>query len=180
MASAVMTWFRANLPTREAIAANKWMRPIARHILRPELWRFHRRSVPRGVALGLFIAPVVPVAHTLVAAALAVPTRANVVVAASVTWLINPITMPPFYIAAYYTGFQILHLGALPVSGQIVPVATHASFHLSRWLAETSGPLALGTLVLASVIALAGYVFAAFGWSFWIARKWRSRARNRN
>ena len=40
---------------REELAENRWMRPFAGRILRSELWRFTRRSVPRGVAIGLFV-----------------------------------------------------------------------------------------------------------------------------
>ena len=41
-----------------------------------------RRSVPRGVAVGLFVAVIIPVMHTFIAALLAIPARANVAVAA--------------------------------------------------------------------------------------------------
>ena len=43
-------WLRRHMPTREQMARNKYLRPIAHRFLTPELWRFTRRSVPRGVA----------------------------------------------------------------------------------------------------------------------------------
>ena len=54
----------------------------------PELWRFTRRSVPRGVALGLFSAFIIPVGQIFLAAFLAWPARANVPLAAAVTFVI--------------------------------------------------------------------------------------------
>ncbi|PIW54288.1 MAG: DUF2062 domain-containing protein, partial [Sphingomonadales bacterium CG12_big_fil_rev_8_21_14_0_65_65_10] len=39
------------MPSREEMAENRWLAPIAHRFLSPELWRFTRRSVPRGVAL---------------------------------------------------------------------------------------------------------------------------------
>ena len=52
------TWLadtlRKYMPKREEMARNKYLAPIAHRFLSPELWRFTRRSVPRGVALGLF------------------------------------------------------------------------------------------------------------------------------
>ena len=52
------TWLadliRKHTPTREGMAQNKYLAPIAHRFLSPELWRFTRRSVPRGVALGIF------------------------------------------------------------------------------------------------------------------------------
>ena len=57
-----------DLPTREEMAGNRWLAPIAHRFLSPELWRFTRRSVPRGVALGLFSGFIVPVGQIFLAA----------------------------------------------------------------------------------------------------------------
>jgi uncharacterized protein len=175
MLSGFAAWFKAHLPTRDTIAANKWTRPFAKHLLRPDLWRFNRRSVPRAVAVGLFIAPVIPIAHTFVAALFAVPARANIVVAAAVTWLINPFTMAPFYYAAYKIGYFLLNMD----SGNAAPKVTHdvaqqATSWLS-WLYAKSGPVALGTFVMAVVIAMVGYLVTSIGWTWWTGRKWRAR-----
>lgn len=170
---------RQALPTRESIAANRWTRPFAHHLLRPDLWHLNRRSVPRAVAVGLLIAPIIPVAHTLVAALAAVPTRANLVIAAAVTWLINPFTIPPFYYAAYLVGSALLHLDAMAPMPQAAHHATGQATHWAAWLLAKSGPLALGTLVMAIVIASIGYLVAAFGWRWAIGRKWRARSARR-
>ena len=39
----------------------------------PSLWRMTRRSVPRGVAVGLFVAVIIPFMHTVIAALLGDP-----------------------------------------------------------------------------------------------------------
>ena len=76
------TWamdiIRKNTPTREEMAENKYLAPIAHRFLSPELWRFTRRSVPRGVALGLFAAFIFPLGQILISTFLALPARANV------------------------------------------------------------------------------------------------------
>jgi uncharacterized protein (DUF2062 family) len=172
--------FKCKLPTREWIASSRWTRPFAPHLLRPDLWRLNRRSVPRAVAIGLLIAPIVPVAHTIVAALAAVPTRANLVIAAAVTWLINPFTIPPFYYAAYLVGAAILRLDAMSPIPQVTHRATGQATHWAEWLLAKSGPLALGTLVMSVVIASVGYLVASFVWRWNIGRKWRARATNRN
>ncbi len=87
------SWWHRFVPTREQIEKNRWVRPFAHNVLRPELWRFTRRSVPRGVALGLFIGTIIPIAHFLVAAALAMFVRANVPVALAATFIGNPLTV---------------------------------------------------------------------------------------
>jgi uncharacterized protein len=172
MANRLTAWFQAHLPTREKIAGNRWLKPVAHLLVRPDLWHLNRRSVPRAVAVGLFIAPIMPVAHTPIAALLAVPARANIVITAAVTWLINPFTMPPFYYEAYQIGRFLLKIDELTP----VPV-THQAQSWLAWLLAKSGPTALGTLVLAVVIAAIGYLIASLLWRIRVGRKWRARHR---
>lgn len=172
--------FKNKLPTRDWVARNRWTRPFSRHLLRPDLWRLNRRSVPRAVAVGLLVAPIIPVAHTMVAALAAVPTRANLVIAAAVTWLINPFTIPPFYYAAYLVGAAMLRLDAMSPVPQVTHRATGQATQWAEWLVAKSGPLALGTLVMSVVIASVGYLVASFAWRWNIGRKWRARSANRN
>jgi uncharacterized protein len=175
----VVAWFKTHLPTRESIESNRWTRPFAASLLKPDLWRFNRRSVPRAVAVGLLIAPVVPFAHTLIAALAAVRVRANVVIAAGITWLMNPFTMPPFYYSAYKIGSAMLALDSMsPVPG-VTHAATGHAMRWAQWLFAKTGPLALGTFVMAVVWSSIGYLIASFFWRWKIGRKWRAR-RNRN
>ena len=171
--------FKSKLPTREWIATSRWTRPFARHLLRPDLWRFNRRSVPRAVAVGLLIAPVVPVAHTLLAALAAVPTRANIVIAAAVTWLINPFTFFPFYYAASNVGHAILQVDRMSPMPQVTHQATMQATSWLPWLFDKTGEVALGTLVMAVVIASVGYLVSSLVWRWNIGRKWRARSANR-
>src|SRR3954453_10429363 len=111
-------WLNRHLPTREPIGRNRLLRPFASHLRHPSLWRLNRRSVPRGVAIGLFVAVMIPVMHTFVAAILAIPARANVAVAALLTMVVNPLTIPPLYVAAYRIGSWELHYDANVVSAE--------------------------------------------------------------
>jgi uncharacterized protein len=56
-------WLRANMPTRESMESNRLLRPVAHRVMEPGLWRFNRRSVPRGVALGMVAGFLFPVAQ---------------------------------------------------------------------------------------------------------------------
>ena len=173
----VAGWLRAHVPTRESVARNRWLRPIAGRILVPSLWRFNRRSVPRGVALGLVAGILFPFAHMPLAAGLALPFRANVPVAVSTTLLNNPVTIGPLLWAAYRIGHWILRLDAA-VPGR--PIARGVGGHagLLHWLAAGGPPIMVGLLVLASVLATVGYLVTGWAWRWRIARRWRSR-RNR-
>ena len=174
----IIAWARTHMPTRESIAANRFLAPFAHRLLHTSLWRFNRRSIPRAVALGLFVGPVVPVAHTLVAALIALPVRANLVLAIVTTWVINPLTIPIFYYEAYRTGRFLLHLDTVNPAAAVVPKPAHT---IGAWVSkviDVTGPAALGTIVLASAMAVVGYVASALIWRLMIARRWRRRARH--
>ena len=76
---------------------------------RPELWRFTRRSVPRGVAIGLLVGifALIPGVQIIGAALLCVPFRGNVPLAAAMTFLSNPGTTPFILVASLYVGNQL-------------------------------------------------------------------------
>jgi uncharacterized protein (DUF2062 family) len=173
-------WIHRNMPREETFQNNRFLRPIAHRVLRPELWRFTRRSVPRGVALGVVVGVLVPVAQTVFAALLALPARANVPVAALTTFLTNPITTPPLWLGGYWLGKWLLRIDA-GTPGR--PIARHLDSEAVgwlRWLLSDAAPAtALGLLVIAIVGAAIGYLLAAVWWRIWIARKWNARAHSR-
>lgn len=172
MASSVLGWLRAKVPTREALERNRFIRPFAHRVLRSDLWRFNRRSVPRGIALGLFVGILIPFAHSAVAALTAVFVRANVPVAIASTWTSNPATWVVIFPAAYKIGRALLHLdqmtGISPISETM---QNTGSDHLLQRLTGAGLETAFGLFVIATVLASLGYVLTSFGWRWWIGRK---------
>lgn len=172
-----LQWLTRHIPTRETIHRYRLLRPFAPHLSHTSLWRMTRRSVPRGVAIGLFVAVIIPVMHTVIAALVAIPARANVAVAALFTLLINPLTIPPLYYAAYRIGSWELHHDAALVDPAD---AERFSSELSRllfWLHQASGSIAVGVLTIAVAAAAIGYGTSALAWRFWCRSKWRQRRR---
>jgi len=139
----------------------------------------NRRSVPRGVALGLFVAVIIPFMHTVIAAILAIPRRANVAVAALFTLVVNPLTIPPLYYAAYRIGSWELHHDSTLVNPA---AAERFSSELSRmlfWIHQASGSIAVGVLTIAVAAAVIGYFVSVFVWRSWSRSRWRQRRRPR-
>jgi uncharacterized protein (DUF2062 family) len=171
-------WWRRNMPTRESIEEIRWLRPVAHRVLAPELWRFTRRSVPRGVALGLLVGIflLIPGLQIAGAAALALPFRANVPIAAAMTFLSNPATTPFILYASVYLGNLMLGRSA-DVSGFMALIENHAGAgEWFAWLFSQAAPaLLLGLTVISIACAAAGYGLSILVWRGWIGRKWRKR-----
>ncbi len=171
-------WCRRNLPTRESMERNRMLRPVAHRVLAPELWRFTRRSVPRGVALGMVAGFLFPVAQIAIAAVFALPFRANVPVAALTTFITNPLTTPILWIMAYQIGAWLLRTD-VPILTQ--PAAEAATGWLQwatqalHWLWDKGPAFGVGLIVMTAGASIVGYALSALGWRLWIARKWRHR-----
>ena len=171
------TWamdiIRKNTPTREEMATNKYLAPIAHRFLSPELWRFTRRSVPRGVALGLFAAFIIPLGQIFLSAFLALPLRANVPLAALITFVTNPFTLPFWLLVANRIGEFLLQFG--PNTGPLAAVAVDgSSWAVLTMIYEVGAATLLGGAVLALVSPVLGWLIS--GW-VWRAIVYRKRAR---
>ena len=169
-------WAQARMPTREGMAGNRFLAPVAHRVLSPELWRFTRRSVPRGVMLGMLTGFMVPVGQTVAAAFLALPMRANVPVAVLVTFITNPFTYPFWVVIANRLGALALRVDAL-THGQ--PLTTKIQSGWGQWLSwfmREAAVTAFGFVLIGVVLAAAGYFLSKWGWAWWIGEK---RARHR-
>jgi uncharacterized protein (DUF2062 family) len=176
MLERLTAWTQANLPTREQMEKSRVIRPFAHRVLRSELWRFTRRSVPRGVALGMLVGIIVPVAQILFASLLCLPVRANVPVAALVTFVTNPITTPLIWAFSYEVGSKLLRWDAMIYANPIDSFFQVTDFWtLLGWFTAQGKVLALGLFVVATVSAAVSYLATSFGWRWWIARKRRAR-----
>ena len=164
-------------PTRDEMLKSRWLKPFGQRIRHSELWRFTRRSVPRGVAVGLFVGIflMVPGVQVVGAALLSAPFRANIPVAAAMTFLSNPATTPFFILAALGIGNRMGFHADLAAFEELA--STHAS--VGRWLtwlfSDAAPSMVSGLLVISIAVALAGYIVSLVGWRWWTARKWRRR-----
>ncbi len=172
------TWamdiIRKNTPTREEMAQNKYLAPIAHRFLSPELWRFTRRSVPRGVALGLFAAFIIPVGQIFLSAFLALPVRANVPLAALLTFVTNPFTLPFWLVVANRIGEFLLRFE--PAGASLTAAApAQGSWEILTMIYEVGAATILGCVVLAVVSPLLGWVISGWVWRLIVARKRATR-----
>ena len=165
-----MDLIRRHTPTREAMANNKYLAPIAHRFLSPELWRFTRRSVPRGVALGLFAAFIIPIGQIFLAAFLALPSRANVPLAALVTFVTNPFTLPFWLVIANKVGNFTLRIDADGPALAASAVETGAWSVVADFF-QMAGATAFGFAVIAVVAPSVGYLVSGWVWRAVVSRK---------
>src|SRR6187551_1887548 len=180
MSNRFTRWAHRNMPTREQMEANRFIRPFAHRVLRSELWRFTRRSVPRGIALGLIVGIIVPFAQILFAALLAAPVRANVPLAALMTFVTNPFTTPLIWVAAYWVGSVLLRIDAATIVAPVNTAIERTDLQRAlEWLTGATMVTAFGLVVIAVVSASVSYLLSGVIWRMVVGRKWRRRARRR-
>ena len=180
MGNTFTTRARRNMPTREQMERNRYIRPFAGRVLKSELWRFTRRSVPRGVALGLLVGIIVPFAQILFAAVLSATVRANVPVAALTTFVTNPFTTPPIWVGAYWVGTTLLRVDAATIVAPVNTAIQRTELQqFLEWLTGATLVTAFGLIVIAVVSAAVGYLLSGMVWRLMVARRWQKRRQAR-
>jgi len=164
---------RALSPRREQLEANPWLRGLVPYLANPKLWQWSRRSVAAGVAIGLFIGFLIPIAQILLAAAVAVCLRVNVPIAAFSTLVTNPLTVPPIYYTAYHLGAWATGASAAANFSLIDPLRIWES------LGSIGLPLFTGLAMMASFAAITGYLLVSLAW-IWLVWAKRRRAHPRH
>ena len=179
LAERIGRFVHRHAPSREEVLQSRWLKPFGSRIRQSDLWRFTRRSVPRGVAVGLFVGIflMVPGLQIVGAALASAPLRANIPIAAAMTFLSNPATTPFFLVAAISTGNRLGYHADLAAYNQLW--SSHAGIgRWANWLWSDAAPaLISGLAVIGLAFAFAGYCVSLVGWRLWIARKWRQRRR---
>ncbi len=173
---------RAMVPTRAQIQDNRWLRWLGPLLSRPRLWRWSRRGVALGVALGVFFGLLVPVAQIPLSVAAAVVLRANVPAAAVSTLITNPLTFGPLYYAAFKLGHWVTGATGEPTQAQAAAIDLQAAglpkeeVHIWQRLATVGKPLLLGLSIIATLMGLLSYALIALAWHVWT---WFKRRRRR-
>lgn len=169
---------RKFLPDHEAIRSNRWLAPFENTLLHPRLWHLNRRSAAGAVAAGMFCGLIPGPLQMLGAAICAVIFRVNLPLAMVTTLYSNPFTIVPLYIVAFTIGKWALpgehaQFVAPPEFGDDGAIAwLHA---LADWMIGLGTPLALGLVLLAAGLAVAGYLAVRLVWRIYLVGAWRHR-----
>ena len=171
---------RKYLPDHQAIVGNRWLAPFADTLLHPRLWHLNRHSAAGAVAVGMFCGLIPGPFQMLGAAICAVVFRVNLPLAMFTTLYTNPLTIVPLYIVAFALGKWVLGGGEFVMPPDYGSAGLLAWIHaLIAWMMDLGMPLLLGLVLLASLLALAGYVAMRFLWRLYLVRAWKLRHRRR-
>jgi uncharacterized protein (DUF2062 family) len=171
-------WLHRQMPTHAQLEANRFTASFAK---RPELFRFTRRSVPRGMAVGMFIGifALIPGIQIVGAALMCVPFRGNIPLAAAVTFVSNPATtllvILPLAVAIGNCFGYHADIGT-------VKMMVSQGAGLEQWwhwlLSDTAPSVVIGLFIQSIVAAFVSYILTVWFWRWWIGHKHRAR-RNR-
>ena len=165
-------WLKRITPDRCTLEKLWCLRPFEAAVLDRGCWAFHRHSVTRAFALGLFIAFIPPSplpVHLLTCAILGVLFRLNLPVLFATVFISNPFTWLPQVAGSIWVGAKLMGMDLTPV--------LHELHHRHLWaqVNQLWTPLLLGALVLGLVAAGLGYVLAQLAWRARILYQLRRR-----
>ncbi|MFZ2542405.1 MAG: DUF2062 domain-containing protein [Gallionella sp.] len=172
--------FRKFLPHHETVINQRWVKPFGSWLRHPNLWHLHRRSAAGGVAVGLFCGLIPGPLQMISAALFAVLLRFNLPVAVFTTLYSNPFTILPLYALAYEVGAWVSGVR----NGTAVARLSFPEMHwhnwlsvLWDWLVKLGEPILIGLPLLATGLAISGYVVVRVAWRAAVVWKWRARRR---
>lgn len=157
----------AEVPSREALESNRWLRPVAHRLAEPGLWHMRAEAIARGVAIGMFWAFVIPFAQIIFAAAHCVWWRGNIPTAAAITFITNPFTVGGWLYLAYQVGTAVLP-ARLEQHGGVA-----AAEGVMAWVQSIGLPAVVGMGLFAVVGSVGGYLLVHLVSAVW--RRWRMR-----
>ncbi len=168
--SRTVGWAQRNMPKREDLEHTPLIGPLAR---RPELWRFTRRSVPRGVAVGLLVGifALIPGIQIIGAALMCVPCRGNIPLAALMTFLSNPVTTPLILLASAWIGNKLGYHADLETLYQLMERGADLKAWSSWFFSDAAPAVLIGLFTISTVVAAIGYLVSSFGWNWWVRHK---------
>ncbi|MBR7800538.1 DUF2062 domain-containing protein [Undibacterium fentianense] len=161
-------FFRRVLPNQATIQNLPISQRFTGRLNMPEIWLVQRQRLALGLALGVFCGMIPGPLQMISAIGLTLILKVNLPMALIGTFLTNPFTIVPIYMAAYGIGQSILgvsnwkQLPAFPEVEWSTPSLTVQNW--LNWGSELGTPWLLGMLILATILASLAYLCIHTGW----------------
>ena len=115
-------WLKRITPDRHTLEKLWCLRPFKALVLDRGYWTFHRHSVTRAFALGLFIAFIPPTplpVHLVTCVILGVLFRLNLPVLFATVFISNPLTWVPQVVGSVWVGAKLMGIDLVPLLHQL-------------------------------------------------------------
>jgi uncharacterized protein (DUF2062 family) len=151
---------------------SKILKAIEKYNIPQEYFSINRKSISRGVGIGLFWG-FIPMPFQMAGVVATTPfVRFNVPVAIAMVWLSNPLTMPAMYYMEYLTGNFLLGKEGLQ------KVELTMEWFSNHW-SDIVVPLYVGTAFYSIVVAFLIYKLINWCWKMSVLREKRRRDKQR-
>ena len=174
--------FKRYLPDPETLKQQKWWKLFGGLLHHHQLWHINRSSASGGLAVGLFCGMIPGPLQMLFAIIGCLIFKVNLPIALLGTLFSNPLTIVPLYFVAYRIGAWILGESAAgfvrPPAGEELSWVEWAG-ELCNWMIDLGYPLVIGLPILATLLALSGFVLVRLGWRLHASIAWRKRSKAR-
>ncbi|WMW80648.1 DUF2062 domain-containing protein [Undibacterium cyanobacteriorum] len=165
-------FLRRILPDRQTIERIPISRRFTHHFDRSSLWRVEREAVAWGLAAGVFCGMIPGPLQMIAAISLAFFFRLNLPMAVVGTFLTNPLTIVPIYMAAYSLGQWLLGLHGADTKWSSLPALPETDWQAPlmsielwwQWVLDLGLPWVIGMVVLAMSLALSSYLLMQLVW----------------
>lgn len=152
-----------------ALRQHALVKKLGDKALHPHIWRAHRRSMPKAVFIGLWLACCPLPIQMVLAIWSCVRSHAHLPTALALVWLNNPLTIAPLFYLSYQVGLLVLQQPSQPLEF----TASWAWFE--NQLHGAVPALLIGSVVLGTVVGAVGYLMTRW----WYRRDVQQRLHKR-
>ncbi len=125
---------------------------------RREFWNLNRKSVSKGVSIGIFWAFIPLPFQMVIATIFAFIFRGNIAISLTLVWITNPLTMPFIYYFCYKIGVVILGKDEMPFVFN--PSYEWVILQFNNILV----PLFTGSFIVATILSFSSYHLINYMW----------------
>ena len=172
-------FFQSWLPSPERVKSLKFMKIFGNKASSPLLWYVNRKAISKAMFIGTFWG-ILPIPfHTALIVLTIVIFDANLPIGLILSWIMNPLTVVPILICAFWIGSKIFHVHMinkdmlLGVFHQIIHwIKNFGHGHIDFSLAKI---LATGLLIEAIFFATLVFIVTRIYWRWSVVKKWKAR-----
>lgn len=157
------------VPNEMYTKEGKHLNIFGKFIHDPYLWHLNKYSVSAAFSAGLFAALIPVPFQMLLAAALAIVTKANIPISVALTWVSNPFTTPALLYISYKIGTFILRIPPHEFKFELSTEWLITEFH------NYGMPILLGCFLFGIIFAIVGNISVRLVWRIFTIRAWRKR-----